>query len=105
MAPIFSLVLFFVYPMEIALPIYLVILLISFIFYRKIMNSMRCPVKTGFEEMLGDTAIVVEDINPEGRILYKNELWKAASKERLKKGENASIVGREGMVLRVKRQS
>lgn len=63
---------------------------------------MRRPVKTGFEEMLGGSAVVVEDINPEGRILYKGELWKAASKIRLKKGENAVIVGMEGMVVQVK---
>jgi membrane-bound serine protease (ClpP class) len=104
LAPLFSLVLFFVYPVEFALPIYLIILLLSFLFYRKIMDSMRRPIKTGFEEMIGSPAAVVEHINPEGRILYKGELWLATSKERLEKGERAVIVGREGMILQVKRE-
>ncbi len=68
------------------------------------MDSMRHPIKTGFEEMIGSPAVVVEDINLEGRALYKGELWKAASDERLKKGENTVIVGRDGMMLQVKRQ-
>lgn len=104
LAPLISLALFFIYPLETALPAYIGILLFSFLFYRKIMDSMRRPIKTGFEEMMGSPAAVVENINPEGRILYKGELWLATSKDRLKKGERAVIVGREGMVLQVKRR-
>ena len=95
--PLLALGLFVFLPFQTALPIYLVVVLSSAIIYHKIMESMKLPVKTGWEEMIGSVVKVVEEINPEGKIWYKNEVWSAVSQENLARGEKAKILGFEGM--------
>lgn len=65
--------------------------------YSKTIEAMRLPVKVGQEEMIGSIGRVVVDINPEGKIAYKNELWSAISRETLCRGSRAKIIGFEGM--------
>ncbi|MFQ6052299.1 MAG: NfeD family protein [Candidatus Hydrothermarchaeota archaeon] len=82
---------------------YIVILAFSGFIYYKIVESMRIPAKMGWEEMIGSEAIVVRDINPEGIVEYKNELWGAISNEALKKGEKVKIKRLYGMKIFVER--
>lgn len=95
--PAIGLALFLFLPFNLALPSYLLIVALSIVLYLKTIEAMRLPVKVGQEEMIGSTGRVVADINPEGKIAYKNELWSAISKETLRKGSRAKIVGFEGM--------
>ena len=63
---------------------------------------MRQQVVTGFEGMLGKKGLVVEDIDPEGKIKYASEIWGAAAKEnRFLKGQHVMICGIYGMMLLV----
>jgi len=58
------------------------------------------PVRTGLEEMMGQEALVIEDIDPEGKVRFKDEIWAARAKgERLEQGEKARIVISQGLVL------
>ena len=63
---------------------------------------MRQQVLTGFEGMLGKKGLVVEDIDPEGKIKYASEIWGAATKgNRFLKGQHVMICGIHGMMLLV----
>lgn len=95
--PAFGLALFLFLPFNLALPSYLIIVALSIVLYFKTIEAMRLPVKVGQEEMIGSIGKVVADINPEGKIVYKNELWSAISREMLCRGSRAKIIGFEGM--------
>jgi membrane protein implicated in regulation of membrane protease activity len=99
-APIFALVLFWVLPFRMALPIYIPIFIFGFIVHFKMMQSMRLPVKTGLEEMIGQEALVVDDIDPEGKVRINSEIWAATAKTgRYEQGGKVRIVGAQGLVL------
>jgi membrane-bound ClpP family serine protease len=63
---------------------------------------MRQQVLTGLEGMLGKKGLVIEDIDPEGKIKYFSEIWGAATKgNRFLKGQHVMICGIRGMMLLV----
>jgi len=74
-APVFALVLFLKLPFWMALSIYIPIFFFGFIVNVKMMKSMRLPVKTGLEKMIEQNAVVIEDIDPEGKVQVKDEIW------------------------------
>ena len=39
-------------------------------------------VKTGVEQLIGQTAVVREDLNPDGLVLIRGELWWARLRDR-----------------------
>ena len=104
MLPLFALPLFWIFPFTTALPLYILILGISVFLYFKIFKAMRQQVKTGREAMIGKKALVVEDINPEGKIQYAGEIWDAVARgSRFSKGEQVKISGFRGLVLQVEK--
>ena len=102
--PAFALPLFWVFPFNIALPLYLFVIGISIFLYFKIFQAMRQEIKTGKEALLGKKGLVIEDIDPEGKIEYASEIWDATTREgRVLKGEPVKINGMQGLVLTVER--
>jgi membrane-bound ClpP family serine protease len=100
--PLLGLGLFYFLPFWMGLPIYLFLLFISGLMYYGMFTVMgkKRKVQTGFEEMIGEEALVLEDINPEGKIRIHNELWTArAQGGRFLKGERVRISGHEGLTL------
>jgi membrane protein implicated in regulation of membrane protease activity len=98
--PAFALPIFWVFPLSIALPLYLFIMAISLFLYFKVFQAMHQGVQTGQEAMLKKEALVIEDINPEGKILYAGEIWNATGKGKIfLKGEQVLI--REFRGLRI----
>ncbi|NOZ26704.1 MAG: hypothetical protein GXP39_01445 [Chloroflexi bacterium] len=95
--PIIGLVLFVIFPLPLALPIYLAVALTSLALYRKIFRAMGQPVITGREGMIGVVAEVVSEVNPYGQIRYRGEVWSVVSSERLKPGQKVRITGFDGM--------
>jgi membrane protein implicated in regulation of membrane protease activity len=92
--PVLALPLFFFLPLETALPIYLIILFVSGFLYYKIGAAMQAKVKTGKEEMIGEEAVVIKDINPEGKVTVWSEIWSAtgnAKGKQFRKGEKVKI--------------
>jgi membrane-bound ClpP family serine protease len=93
-APILGLPLFFFLPFGTALPIYLMVVLVSGFLYYKVAAAMKAKVKTGKEEMIGKEAVVIEDINPEGKVTIWSEIWSAtADGKRFHKGEKVEVHG------------
>ena len=62
-------------------------------------RSMRRPVATGTQGMIGDSAEVIADFTGKGRVRYGGELWNACSERALHAGEQARIVRVEGLTL------
>jgi membrane-bound serine protease (ClpP class) len=67
-------------------------------------RSMRRPVTTGTQGMIGASAEVVGDFPGRGRVRYGGELWHARSEAPLRPGELARIVKVEGLTLWVESQ-
>jgi membrane-bound ClpP family serine protease len=102
--PFFALPLFWIFPFTTALPLYILVLGISLFLYFKIFKAMRQQVKNGREAMIGKKALVVEDIDPEGKIQYAGDLWDATARgSRFLKGEQVKISGFRGLVLQVEK--
>jgi membrane protein implicated in regulation of membrane protease activity len=102
--PVLGLGLFYFLRFQVALPIYLFLLLISGVMYYGMFTVMgkKRKVRTGFEEMMGKEGLVFEDISPEGKVRIDNELWTArAQGGRFVKGEKVRICGHEGLTLLV----
>jgi len=58
---------------------------------------------TGMEGIIGETAVVIRDLNPEGLVKVSGEIWKAFSinGEKIKKGEKVQIITLDGLTLKV----
>jgi membrane-bound serine protease (ClpP class) len=62
-------------------------------------RSMRRPVATGTQGMIGESAEVIADFTGTGRVRYGGELWNARSDAALHAGDLARIVRVEGLTL------
>ena len=62
-------------------------------------RSMRRPVATGTQAMIGESAEVVADFTGKGKVRYGGELWNARSDAALRAGDLARIVRVEGLTL------
>ena len=101
--PVFALPVFWFFPFSIALPIYLIISGISAFLYYLIFKAMTMTPRVGKEAMLGQTAEVIKEIAPEGKIKYFTEIWSAmADGEKFLVGEKVMIYGFWGLTVLVK---
>lgn len=104
--PILALPLFYFYPFWTALPIYLGVLLFTWFVYFKMIAAMRSKVRTGKEGMIGEEALVLEDISPEGKVMVLSEIWGATGNgKRFRKGQKVVVLGFEGLTAIVGEQS
>ncbi len=62
-------------------------------------RSMRRPVVTGREAMIGAAAEAYEDFAERGRVRFGGELWNACSSKPLRAGQQVRIVRVEGLLL------
>jgi membrane-bound ClpP family serine protease len=96
--PILALPLFYFYPFRTALPIYFGILLFTWFVYFKMIAAMRSKVRTGKEGMIGEEALVLEDINPEGKVMVWSEIWAATGNgKRFRKGQKVVVQDFKGL--------
>lgn len=99
-SPLLALPLFMFLPFGAALPLYLGVVLGTGLVYFKIVAAMKSKVQTGMEGMRGSEAVVVEEINPEGRVRFGNEIWDATAQgEKFPKGKKVRIFGYQGLKL------
>jgi len=99
-SPFFALLLFYYLPLESALPIYIVIVIVAGFYYVVMFKSMRAKAKTGLEAMIGGEALVIEAIAPDGKVEFKDEIWTATTRgKEIFKGERVKILETQGLVL------
>jgi membrane-bound ClpP family serine protease len=104
LSPFLALVLFYYLPFQTALRIYIAIVIVAGYGYYIMFKSMRAKVKTGMEAMMGAEALVIEDIDPEGKVRFKDEIWTATTPgKKISQGEKVRILEAEGLVLVVER--
>jgi membrane protein implicated in regulation of membrane protease activity len=100
--PVFGLPVFWFFPFKTALVIYLIICVVSLLLYYKVFQALHAKVCTGKEAMLGKTAVVIRNIDPEGKIQYATEIWRVTSRGKtFSKGEKVLITGVLGLNLLV----
>jgi len=81
----------------------LIILAVIFIIFLIILSirAHRRAVSTGDLAMVGETAVAKTNINPEGKIFVKGEIWDGYSDVKIKKGDKVCIRSVEGMKVYV----
>jgi membrane protein implicated in regulation of membrane protease activity len=99
--PLVGLVLFIYLLWQIALPLYVIILIASLALYWKIIKAQRRKPITGKRAMVGDPAIVVSVKEGEVEVDYQGEIWRAISSQPLQADQKVIIEGVEGLILRV----
>jgi membrane-bound serine protease (ClpP class) len=99
--PVLGLVVFWIWPLSTALPIYLVILVTSISLWFAIMKAMHRPVVTGSEGMVGKTARVIQMTNHTGQVHVEGAIWEAVSDDDLRPGDKARIIGVDGLTLKI----
>jgi membrane-bound serine protease (ClpP class) len=101
--PILGLLLFWVFDVSVALPLYLGILVLSGGVILLTVRSLKQRPCSGSEGMVGDMAEVVEATHSCCRVRYHNTLWYATAREPLQVGETVRIIGNQGLRLCVEK--
>jgi len=107
--PVLGLPIFWLMPLNFAVPIYVVIVLMSAFLYWLITKAMRKPVQDGFQSLIGTEAEVVSRLVPGHSAQYlirsqgEGELWSAYSTDVLDIGEWVNIVAVKGIGVVVER--
>ena len=91
---------------EIPLPITIVVALLLgaliFIVHKAVIPTFHKKQVTGSEGMIGLTGIVTQPLTPVGTVKVSGEYWKArAAGENIAAGEEVTILGVDGLKLRV----
>ncbi len=107
--PFVGIPLFWLLPLEYALPINIAAWLATPFLYRVIRKSMRKPLQDGFRSLIGTRAEVVSKSDTDHSAKYlvrakgEGELWTAYSTDTLELGEQVSIVAVKGIGVVVER--
>ncbi|MFP5504907.1 MAG: NfeD family protein, partial [Gammaproteobacteria bacterium] len=64
-------------------------------------RARRHPVVSGMNELVGGTATVLEDFQGRGTVRIHSEIWQAESGAALRKGQQVTVKGIDGLVLSV----
>jgi len=99
--PVIGLVVFWIWPLSIAIPVYLVILVISITLYIAIMRAMSRPAVTGSEGLVGKSVEVIDMSGLKGHVRVENEIWDARADEPLQNGDEAHVIAVQGMTLKI----
>ena len=99
---LFGWILFLILSWQIALPLYVMGIVISLALYWKIMKAQRRRPAVGKRAMIGDQAVVVRVEADEVEVEYQGKTWRAVSAQLLHMDQKVIIEAVEGLVLRVK---
>ncbi|MEA3274090.1 MAG: NfeD family protein [Pseudomonadota bacterium] len=99
--PLIGLPVFWLWPLSVALPVYLVILLLSAWVYYYAIVAMRKKVTVGPETLPHSRGEVVGADAGGFCVRVQSELWSASSREALKPGDAIEVVDVDGLTLRV----
>jgi membrane-bound serine protease (ClpP class) len=100
-SPLLGLLLFFYLAWQVALPLYLFIIIGSFGLYWKIIRAQRRRPLTGQTTMIGGQGLVVMVKDDKVEVEYQGEIWQASSSQPLHQGQPVVIERVEGLLLRV----
>lgn len=101
--PVFGLSVFWIWPIQIAAPVYTLILILSVVLYVILMRTMSLPKSGGADGLRHELAEVVRNGERSCLVRVHGELWKAESPETVGAHEMVEITGNRGLVLTVRR--
>ncbi len=103
--PLLTLPVFWLWPLDVALPVYLVALALSAAVYYLAFAAMRQPVLNGPEHLLGCRTKVTECTDDHAYVRLDSERWQVEATDALAVGDEVEVVGIEGARLLVKRMT
>jgi membrane protein implicated in regulation of membrane protease activity len=107
--PLIGIVVFWLLPIPLAIPVYLVILLVSSLMYWTIVRALKKRAKNGVEGLIGTEARVVSKLGSHDAAQYmvrvRGELWSANSRDDLKPDETVTVLSVDGLTLIVDKNS
>ena len=107
--PVVALPVLWLLPLRWAIPIYVFSILLPGLMFWLIRRTMRRPVVTGAESLIGKDAEVISRSRPDYGVPYlvrvENVLWSARSHDDLQPGEMVIIVAVEGNKLIVEHKN
>jgi inner membrane protein len=102
--PFLALPVFWIWPASVAMPVYMVALLVAGVTYWYAFKAARMPEVNGAEGMVGARGRVVQCGEDCVTLFFHGELWSAeAVGEALAVGDEAVVEGIEGLRLRVRK--
>ena len=99
--PVLGLVVFWLWPLPIAIPVYAAILAVSAVVYKAMMTAMRRPSVTGREGMLHEIGEIVGTSPSEVSVRIHGELWRARATDALKPHDLVEVIDVQGLTLHV----
>lgn len=103
LAPVAIAALFIFLPWTTALPVATSLAVATALIVYPSVRALRQPVVTGREALLGALGEAVSDLNPEGLVRVRGELWLAEAAEPIDRGGQVQVLEAEGAKLRVRR--
>ena len=107
--PLIGIVVFWLFPLPLAILVYLVILVVSGLIYWVIARAMKKRPKSGAEGLIGAEARVVSILGPHDEAQYtvriSGELWSANSSDNLKLDETVKVLSVKGLTLTVEKNN
>lgn len=101
-APILALPLFYIMPSATVLSFYIPLVIISGWLHLIMHRCKHARARNGLEAMIGESAVVLKDLDPEGKVKFKGEIWIAVTLGRnIPMGHQVIILGAKGLRLRV----
>lgn len=102
--PVVGILVFWLWPLEIALPVYLVILTVSALAYGAILSAMKSRVVTGREGLLHEVGEILGSSGDGWSVRVHGEIWHALSKDPLSPHDHVEVTSVEGLSLRVRKK-
>lgn len=65
------------------------------------LRARRRPVVSGLEELVGGTAVAIDDFDGRGRVAIHSEHWNAQASSPVAKGQQVKVTGVKGLTLTV----
>ena len=65
------------------------------------MRARRRPVVSGHEQLIGASAIAVQDFEGKGQVKVHSEIWQAISSTPVQRGQQLTVTGMQGLTLQV----
>lgn len=101
--PVLGILVFWIWPISISLPVYLIILSISLLVYFSLLRAMHKPVTTGQEGLMNEVGQLTDIINHKGHVTIHGEIWNAETNLNLKKGDIVRVTDVKGLTLTVQK--
>lgn len=94
---------YFRIPLSTVIGVAVVTTLFLSVLFRQAWKTIHLPPRTGPESIIGQTAMTLTPVDPEGEVLFQGEHWRARSDEPLEANTPVRLVRLDGFTLYIQR--